>query len=486
MESMVISRRSFIGTAALFGAAAVTGRAQTKGSVVVLGAGLSGLSSAYELSKLGYDVTVIEARDRVGGRIKTLKEPFSDGLYTEVGGELIGDGYERFLKYADEFGIEAKELPETAETGGSVSEIQDGIGRNAYMRGKFYRRGDVWPEHPYKLKGDESNVLPPVLYGKYLRLIGRDLRNGKISMDQLDQLSIGAEMRRRGASKKAISLMNIALNYNSIKTASAAGVMSDVEKRRNAGVIPLQLETGNEELPKRMAEAAAKRGVQIELSSVVRAIDQSDSTVTVRYVDTKNREPKSITADRIVCTIPFSVLRRITFNPGLPRRKKAAVKSLSYTQVSKVFFQAKYAEWDRRALGSSVWTDTPIERIFSTTGKTGDERALFTVWTDGKGAMKLDGMPEPRRKSFAKKKFLEVLPFMKDQIERVHCLSWDEDPFAEGAYSHLRVNQYKGIYPDIGTSVGRIHFAGEHTAKEKPGMEGALESAERVVKEITG
>lgn len=483
---MNITRRSFIGSAALFGAAAVTAKADEKGSIVVLGAGLSGLSTAYQLAKRGFSVTVLEARDRVGGRVKTLSEPFSDDLYTEVGGELIGDGYERMLAYASEFGIETVELDERAETGGSVSEIQDGIGRNAYMRGKFYRKGDVWPVHPYKLKEDEANVLPPTLYGKYLRLINSDLRSGKTSIEQLDKLSIGREIRRRGASKKAVSLMNVSLNYNSINTASAGGIMDDVRKRRNAGTIPLKLIGGNEQLPKKIAEAAATKGVNIRLQSEVRRIERTGKGVSIRYVDLKDKTPRSISADRVVCTIPFSVLRRISFSPGLPSEKARAIRNLDYTQVSKVFVQAKYAEWDKRSLGSSVWTDTPIERIFSTTGKTGDERSLFTIWTDGKGAIKLDRMGETRRKSFAVKEFTKILPFMKGQIERVHALSWDEDPYARGAYSHFKVNQLTTIRKDIATPVGSIHFAGEHTAKEMPGMEGALESADRVVKEIAG
>ncbi|NNE65861.1 MAG: FAD-dependent oxidoreductase, partial [Pyrinomonadaceae bacterium] len=130
---MKLSRREFFVASGLFALSAARVKASEKQSVIVLGAGLAGLSSALQLAELGHDVTVLEARNRVGGRIFTLRKPFSEGLYTEVGGELVGDGYKRFLKYAHRFKLPYVELRAEAETGGSVAEIQDGIGRNAYM-----------------------------------------------------------------------------------------------------------------------------------------------------------------------------------------------------------------------------------------------------------------------------------------------------------------------------------------------------------------
>ena len=95
-------------------------------------------------------------------------------------------------------------------------------------------------------------------------------------------------------------------------------------------------------------------------------------------------------------------------------------------------------------------------------------------------------MPVKSRIGYAKMKFEQVLPFMKNSIERSYSRSWTKDEFARGAYSHLKIGQFTGLLPHIKSPVGHIHFAGEHTAENYPGMEGALESADRVVSEITG
>ncbi len=73
--------------------------------MLILGAGMAGLVAGYELSKLGHDVTILEARTRPGGRVHTLREPFSDGLYAEAGAARIPDNHELTLKYVKEFGL---------------------------------------------------------------------------------------------------------------------------------------------------------------------------------------------------------------------------------------------------------------------------------------------------------------------------------------------------------------------------------------------
>ena len=177
-------------------------------------------------------------------------------------------------------------------------------------------------------------------------------------------------------------------------------------------------------------------------------------------------------------------MRNVRFTPSLPETKQRAINELSYTHITKIFLQAKRSEWDSRNLGSSVWTDTPCERIFNAAGKKGDERGIFTIWTDGIGATDPEKLSDDKRITWGKKMFGETLPFMRSGIESGATKSWTNDEFVRGAYSHFTVGQLTALQPHIKTPVGQIHFAGEHTAENAPGMEGALESAERVVAEI--
>lgn len=459
--------------------------AQTKNRVLILGAGLSGLSAAYELALKNYDVTVLEARDRIGGRVVTLREPFRDNQSIELGGELIGDGYKRFLNYARQFGIEYEEIPSAVQTGGSVASLQKGIGTSAVLKGKLFPVGSSLESNPYNLTGDEAKDLPPTLLFKYILAMASEVRANPAKLVEYDRISLADALRGRKVSEAMIRLMNVSLNYNSIETVSMGGVLWEAKRRAGAGTKAIKLAGGNDLIPRALFENAAKAGVKFVLNAKVQQIARDGNSVRVSFSD-KNGKRQTLEAEKIICTIPFSLLRDVQFTPSLPDAKARAIRQLAYTRITKVFLQAKRENWDKQNLGSSVWTDTPCERIFNAAGKPGDERGIFTVWTDGEGADIPEKLNDEARIKWGKKEFVKALPQMKDTIETGATKSWTTDEFARGAYSHFTVGQLKDLQPHLKTAVGNIHFAGEHTAEFAPGMEGALESAERAVGEIVG
>ena len=458
--------------------------AENKRRIIVAGAGLAGLSAAFELSRRNFEVTVIEGRNRVGGRVFTVREPFKNGQYVEAGGEILGDGYKRMLAYADEFGIgyKTRQAGET-ETGGSVADLQKGIGTSAFFKGKLYPRGAILQPHPYNLEGIEANLLPPDLYIKYLQMFAADLQRKEMTLADLDKLSLADALRKKGASETAIRLINISLNYNSIETVSTGGIFYDGQKRRNAGTVLTKIIGGNDRIPKALFKYSQKTGVKFIFNANIKRIDHRENFVRVSFED-ENGKTKAVEAEKLVCTIPFSVLRRIVFAPSLPEAKTRAIENLNYTRITKVFLQANRKNWDERDLGSSVWTDSPAERIFSAAGTQKDKLGIFTVWTEGAGAIRPESLTDKKRIEWAKRNFVKILPFMRDEIKNSATKSWTNDKFSLGAYSHFTIGQLAKIQPHIKTQTGAIHFAGEHTAENFPGMEGALESAERVIREI--
>lgn len=484
--SMGLTRRDFLlSTGTITAASALSfGKGQPQ-RVIIAGAGLSGLSAAYQLAKRGFEVTILEGRERLGGRVFTLRKPFSDGLYLETGGELIGGGYKRMLGYADEFGVKYEEVPAEVETGGAVATLQDGIGTTAYLKGRLYPVGSVLRPHPYGLVDEEAKGLPPTILARNLRLMAREVQEGKRTLADFDKLSLADALREKKVSEQAIKLIDISLNYNSIETVSIGGVLFDLQRRTQAGRVPYRIIGGNDQLVKAFGEALKKQSIRILLKSKVKKISYSPNGVRISFADSSGKI-HTLEADKFVSTIPFSVLRGIPFSPVLPEPKMKAINEIGYTHITKVIMQAKFAEWDRRNLGSSIWTDTKCERIFSTTGSTGDERGIFTIWTEGEGAKFLESMQPNVRIAWGQKEFTRILPFMKGSVEKALTISWAQDEFAKGAYAHLLRGQLVSLKPNVKTPVGPIHFAGEHTAETFPGMEGALESAERVVKEIAG
>lgn len=461
-------------------------------SVLIAGGGLAGLATAYELALQGFSVTIIEGRDRIGGRVFTMRESFAGGQHVEMGGELIGNGYKRLLGYAGKLNVPFEDVPPDVATGGSVAPQLGAISSSAVLKGKFYAVGSqlATPQdaHVYGLTGDEALGLPPSLLAKYARQMAQDVAANPMSMGELDKLSLADVLRQRGVSSEAIKLMNIALNYNDIETVSAAAIVFDSQRRMGAGNKACRLVGGNDALPKALAEAAQKLGVKIILNATVKAIKHTADMVSVTFADRSGKLETS-SADKLVCTIPFAVLREVTFSPALPEAKATAIKQLAYTHITKVYLQGNRAQWNKRNVGSSVWTDTPIERIFAVAGKNSDTSdnalGIFATWMDGLGARAPDAMAEDARQSWAKREFEKALPFMAGAIQTTQTKSWANDVFARGAYAHYTRGQVSALQPVIKTAVGAIHFAGEHTAEKSPGMEGALESAERVVMEIS-
>ncbi len=455
--------------------------------ILIAGAGLAGLAAALELAQLGFAVTVIEGRDRIGGRVFTLREGFSADQHVEIGGELIGNGYKRLLAYATKLGVAYEDVPPDVTTGGSVASQLSGISSAAIMKGKFYAVGDRLDPHPYDLKGDEAAGLPPSLLSKYTRQISQEVAMNPALMASFDQLSLADVLRQRGVSAGGIKLMNIALNYNDIETVSAASLIFDSQRRMGAGNKACRLIGGNDSLPKALAAAAQKAGVTIILNATIKEIHHATDVVSIKFQN-QTGKLETLSAEKLVCTIPFAALRDVVFSPPLPAAKAKAINELAYTYITKVYLQGNRAQWNKRQIGSSIWTDTPIERIFSVAGKNADtsENAvgIFAAWMDGQGARAPDAMTDDARQEWARREFEKALPFMVGSIKTLQTKSWANDKFARGAYAHYTRGQVTKLQPAIKMAVGAIHFAGEHTAEKSPGMEGALESAERVVAEV--
>ena len=331
---MNLTRREFIFS---MSAAFVSGKVfgQTRRRVIVLGAGLSGLSSAFELVQKGFEVTVLEARNRIGGRVVTLREPFKDNQSVELGGELIGDGYKRFLNYAKQFDIKFEEVSSAIGTGGSVTNLQKGIGTSAILKGEIYPAGSILDANPYNLSADEAKDLPPTILIKHIVAMASEVRANPSKLFEFDQMSLAEALRKRGVSGEMIRLMNISLNYNSIETVSAGGILWESRRRISAGTKAIKIIGGNDLIPQALFENSVKSGAKVVLDARVKQISQDENSVKVSFL--QKGKTLTLEADKIICTIPFSVLREVEFSPALPETKAKAIRDLAYTRITKVF-----------------------------------------------------------------------------------------------------------------------------------------------------
>jgi monoamine oxidase len=190
------------------------------------------------------------------------------------------------------------------------------------------------------------------------------------------------------------------------------------------------------------------------------------------------------TGDRIVCAIPFTVLRRLDVAPAFSREKRSAIENLRYTSVARVYVQTRTRFWTSDGLSGNASTDLPVMGVYERTINQPGTRGILESYMAGPNARRATAMTERERLTATLDGMAKVYPRIVEQYEGGTSKSWDDDEWARGAYAWFEPGQMMSLMPHIAAPEGRVHFAGEHASSSPGWMEGAVESAERVVREI--
>jgi monoamine oxidase len=444
--------------------------------VVVIGAGLAGLAAAYELTEAGHDVTVLEARGRAGGRVQTLREPFSDGLYAEAGAMNVFDVHDWTLKYIKLFGLTLDPAPSSP------------LASVVYMRGRRIVAKPGQPvEYPLDLTPEELKLGRRGMWEKYVAPVLKEVGDydapswPTAALLKYDRVSFTDFLKLQGASPGATALLGLgALGAfgDGAGTVSALVLLREAAHRSRLKQ-NYYIRGGTDLLPRAFASRLSER---IRYGAPVVGIEQDSAGVRVAYLRAGARE--SLTAERVVCAVPFSVLRRIKVAPAFGPEKRRAVEELPYTSVVRTYLQTARRFWADEGLSGAATTDVWNTLVFEGAPNQPGRRGILEAYDAGQRARQLTSMREPERVSSVLGLVEKLHPRVRAEFEVAATKAWDEDEWARGAYAWYKPGQMSALMPHVARAEGRIHFAGEHASSLFGWMQGALESGNRAAREI--
>jgi monoamine oxidase len=471
-----MDRRSFL---AALGATALASRmpathaapaVDTDADVIVVGAGVAGLYAAMLLQAQGRRVLVLESSQRVGGRLQTLE---AGGLHFDVGGTDIGAGYALTRTLGGQLGLRFRDPPADAAPRGATPPPTTLVVAGAVLS------ADQWTDSEANtLLGRERALAPPRMFAAALAGDANPLAavaDWRESKHQALDIPLQDWLAARGWSPAAIRLMETGATYRSFAEVSALDVLRRDALRKLGPPSAGSVEGGAERLPAAMARGL---GTSVVRGAAVRAVGEQDGRVTVEAVDGRRWH-----AARVILALPPGPLSRLRMDPAPPEAQREAWRERHLTAVTAVHLRPLRRFWESDGLPLNMWLDGSIERVFGVPGRDGSIERII-AWVNGRGAEAIDTMDEPAIGRWAQRELARWRPSAAEATEVLAVKSWGRDPGAGGAFAEIAPGRCAQTARWTAAAHGRLHFAGEHTAFELPGIEAALSSGLRAAGEV--
>ena len=458
-----------------------TARAAAPASIVVVGAGLAGLTCAYRLEQAGYVAHVHEASDRIGGRCWTGRGYFDQGQIYERGGELIDQGHQQIRQLAQELGFPLDNLLAAEVNGTEPLYFFDGEPYTYAEATADLKK--IWQ----KLHKDVSAASYPTLFDSFTQ---RGLELDRLSITEyLDET-----IPNGGASSKLGQLLDVAYNIE-------YGAESDVQSSLNmlyllafSGQGQLRIfghsnekyhvRGGNDQITSRMGDRLAGR---ITTGSELVAVKK---TAAGGYALTFKQASgtKTVTADKVVLALPFSILRSSVnlSKAEFSARKLQAIAEQGMGTNSKLHLQFTRRHWSSLGVNGDTVADTGYQSTWEVSRAQPGTAGILVNYTGGDvGASFGSGTPASRSQRFLTQ-VAPVLPGLAQHWNgRATIDFWPGYEWTRGSYSYWKVGQYTAFAGIEGRQEGNAHFCGEHTSIDFQGyLNGAVETGERAASEV--
>jgi len=428
---------------------------------IVIGAGLAGLAAAYRLTKHHCRVTLLEAQDRLGGRVKTHRFVEAPGLNCELGGEWIGRNHDLMKGLCRRLGLWPLQPHQYA---------------NSFWDG----------ENPAKLIPPGKWCMSPEAEEIWDSFAERFAKYGKKQWAEMDKIDWWTQLKILGFNREDLLRRDLmdstdfgeTIRMNSAYSAATEYLSNKQQAVDNTDEMDFKVPGGNSRLIDVLGDEIGRENIKLE--HIVVGIRHAHRRVEVQV----GASDCSLTADFCICAIPAHCLLDIDWGEQPPEEKLEAAKELQYARITKTAVLCSERFWPKPRMGGfSVCTNLASDFCFDSTYlQQGSAKRILCSYAIGEKADDIAASPLEKLKYWIIEDVANAYGLNWNSEKSIRTAlaieqqAWQADRFTRGAYAFYRPGQWFTVMPALKARFGRVFFAGEHIADWQGFMEGAVQT----------
>jgi monoamine oxidase len=425
--------------------------AGSKPRVVILGAGFAGLAAGYRLGQRNFDVTVLEARNRIGGRVFSYEIDKNEKLVIELGAEWVGASHTRIHEMCREFGLELE--------------------NNQFDTHLIYS-GHYYPKGNWDYSAEWRKTFQTIL-NEYSQFTEEDKK-------KLDKMDWWRFLMNRGITDRDVDVRELFDSTDfgeSIRHVSAYAALAEYAESSEKNEMDYKIKGGNGRLAEKLAEKIGSERIKTKTKAV--EVDQSGNEIIVKCSDSSVYK-----CDYVICAVPTFSLNKIKWNPSFPEEKIEALNALQYARINKhvVLFDERF--WGDESF--DMVTDLYGHYFYHATKNQKSNKGALISYTIGDKADVIHRQNQEFKKGVIVQSLKPAFGDISDKIQKQMTYYWGTDEYSKGAYALYGIGQWYTVMPTLKSRFKNVYFAGEHLADWQGFMEGAINTGEEAADEIIG